>query len=161
MGLEPHLTPPVLHSKHFHICSADATQSSRGLRQACPTSAHRMHMLADAAGSADTAVVEQPAAAGGRGCVPLGLGCRRQKKTAPYRVPAEYSVRIRHPVSPTQTPKCVRADTLSLVSRVHCQSRTSNLLRSPDDRCSSASLLLPRGLPSLGPTPIGVPSERK
>ena len=61
MGLEPHLTPPILYSKHFHMCTMDATRSSRGLRQASPTSAHRMHMLADTAGSADTAMVERPA----------------------------------------------------------------------------------------------------
>ena len=54
MGLEPHLTPPVLYSKHFHICSADATWSSRGLRQAGTTSAQRMRTLADTAGSAET-----------------------------------------------------------------------------------------------------------
>lgn len=62
MGLEPHLTPPILYSKHFHICSADATRSSRGLRQASTTSAHRMDMLADTAGSADTEVMERSSA---------------------------------------------------------------------------------------------------
>ena len=54
MGLEPHLTPPVLYSRHFHICSTDAAWSSRGLRQAGTTSAHHMRMLADTAGSAET-----------------------------------------------------------------------------------------------------------
>ena len=54
MGLEPHLTPPVLYSTHIHTCSADAAWSARGLRQATPTSAQRMHTLADTAGSAET-----------------------------------------------------------------------------------------------------------
>lgn len=62
MGLEPHLTPPILYSKHFHICTTDATWSSQGLGQASPTPAHRMHMLADTAGSAQNEVAERSAA---------------------------------------------------------------------------------------------------
>ena len=63
MGLEPHLTPPVLYSRHFHICSADAAWASRGLRQAGTTSAHHMRMLADTAGSAETRPDERSAIA--------------------------------------------------------------------------------------------------
>ena len=54
MGLEPHLTPPVLYSTHFYICTTDAAWSSRGLRQAGTTSIQDMRMLSDAAGSAET-----------------------------------------------------------------------------------------------------------
>ena len=61
MGLEPHLTPPVLYSTHFYICTTDAAWSSRGLRQAGTTSAHHMRMLADTAGSAETLPDERSA----------------------------------------------------------------------------------------------------
>ena len=61
MRLEPHLEATSTHSKHFHMCTTDATWSSQGLCQASTTSAHHMHMLTDAAGTAERAAAERTA----------------------------------------------------------------------------------------------------